>query len=550
MAVTRLDPAIRAFVTVPAALRHRAGRDFTLPIRIATVLAALAILYVRSPITFIHPQLFVEDAYLFHASRFIGWAGVSINWAGYLVVAQFLVALFASYFSPVYAAALFCYAAIAFALIDVWIVTSPRLDLPCKPLLALAIVIVPSGQEELGVLAYIQWIMPIGVFAFLFMRAAKFPIILLLEAAFAFVSAVSGPFSIFLAPLFVWQMIRERDEHNRLRLIALTTVNNTGALVQLIVIARHPAAINQSVSAPYSWMDWVDLPFWRWMSDFGPVYKIFAGPSGTVLALLCLTIAVMLALRPPYRTQKIFMLFFSVAVAVSGMYKFRTSLGGQLFNQRYFYAGSVFAIWFICCLFTTPSARKAMICIIATLELLLLPAVANTPKNPRDTEWPVWAGYISSGLPVIIPIAAPGWYIGIPAAQNGPLASFAGWISHGVPGLPGGASGACGGTMGSAHQLVNIQDPSALGGLHHSERLWATSGWAWDNAANAQVKLVVLVNAANTLVGFGLPGFRHQDGGAPPRSAWNAVLETNPGAGLHAYTILQDGTRCPLPGQS
>jgi hypothetical protein len=58
---------------------------------------------------------------------------------------------------------------------------------------------------------------------------------------------------------------------------------------------------------------------------------------------------------------------------------------------------------------------------------------------------------------------------------------------------------------------------------------------------------VVLVNAANTVVGFGLPGFRRNNDGAPPGSAWNSVLDTDPGAGLRGYAILHYGARCPLP---
>lgn len=550
-----LDPAIQAFVTIQNTLRNQAGRDVTLPLRITTVLAALVVLYMRSPITFTHPQMWGEDAFLFHASRFIGWTSVSIAWAGYLATAQFLVALLASYFNPVYAAAIYCYAAVALTLAVVWFVTSPRLDMPCKPLLAIAVVIVPMGHEELGTLTNIQWILPIGVFALLFMRAAKWSVILWLEVAFTGISSLSGPFSIFFAPLFIWTTLFTRDGLNRRRLIVLTIVDLLGALIQLGVIARHPGAVSQGVSTQYSWMLWVDLPFWQWMSDFGPAI-IFKGASCTALALLCLAIAVLLAVRRPYRTQKIFMLLFGVAMAVAGMYKFRAGLATQLGSQRYFYAGSVFALWFICCLAARAALRKLLIGLVVLLELLVLPAVANTPRSPDDTEWPVWAGYISSGLPVIIPTSASGWYLGMPAMPTGPLAPFAGRVGDDVSALPGGISMACTGRLGrldkiAIHDWSLITGPEAfrLSGLNESDWLWATSGWAWDNAANHQVKLVVLVNAANIVVGFGLPGFRRQDSGAPTRAGWNAVLRTDPGAGMHAYAILQNGARCPLPGQ-
>jgi hypothetical protein len=42
--------------------------------------------------------------------------------------------------------------------------------------------------------------------------------------------------------------------------------------------------------------------------------------------------------------------YFATAIALSGMYKFRAELAGQIYAQRYFYFGCVFSIWFLCCL--------------------------------------------------------------------------------------------------------------------------------------------------------------------------------------------------------
>jgi hypothetical protein len=173
---------------------------------------SLAILFWRMPTTFTNPQFWGENAGFFFRAYSEHWHVLWTPVAGYLVWIQSFVAAAASFFPPAAAPSIYNYTAVLLTLATVWLSTSPRLDMPYKPLIAVAIAIVPMGFEELGTITNIQWVLPIGAFALLFMRAARSRITLAIEMAFAAAMAFSGPFSIFLAPLLCGKPPRRRTE--------------------------------------------------------------------------------------------------------------------------------------------------------------------------------------------------------------------------------------------------------------------------------------------------------------------------------------------------
>jgi hypothetical protein len=526
------------------------GHGWGVAIRIAVVLVALGILYLRMPESFSHPQLYAEDNDFLYNSRANGWSSLSAVMGGYLVWMQLTVAILASYFSPAAAPAIYNYAAFALTLVVVWMVTSPRLDMPYKPLLGIAVVIVPMGYEELGTLTNIQWIVPIGAVALMLSRAPASPVALAGETIFVTLTAFSGPFSIFLAPMFLWQLLTARGMADRRRLLVLTAIVGLGALTQAVVLLHHPSIMNLAVPAPYSWTVWVNLPFTQFMTTFGHAASaLFHGTGGAILGLILLAAATALAFLKPYRTQKLLMLFFALAIAVSGMYKFRAALESQSTSQRYFYAGSVFALWFLCCLTDRRYLRSILAAMVALIEVTLLPVVANTPRFAADLEWPVWAGFLTSGLPIIIPDTPAGFYLSLPATPAGPLARYAPLVGRPLAELAAQTDpSACKGAL----DPVNSAGMIYLQPVRREKDLWITQGTAWDVARNRPVQLVALVDGAGQVLGYGLPGFKSQDqaGMETGRSGWKSVFYADPGTTLRAYGILDDGARiCPLANQ-
>jgi hypothetical protein len=228
------------------------------------------------------------------------------------------------------------------------------------------------------------------------------------------------------------------------------------------------------------------------------------------------------------------------------MWKYREALEGQFAGMRYFYSGSVFVLWFICCLTVHRYLKYAFFGSVVAIELLLLPVVAGTPRITLDKEWKVWARYIDSGLPVTIPISPGSWFVDLPPAADGALAPLAPWIGRPLRELTNApASATCSGSMGL---IEGIESPVAV---YRADGLWKAEGNAWESATKKPVQLVVLVDTTGTVTGFGFPGF-HVSGlaSAPPKSRWISYFSPQPGKAIHAYGILDGGRgMCRLAGE-
>lgn len=512
--------------------------------RALVVMLSFAILFWRMPTAFTNPQFWGEDADFFFRAYFGHWHVLWTPVAGYLVWTQSFVAAAASFFPPVAAPSIYNYTAVLLTLATVWLSTSPRLDMPYKPLIAVAIVIVPMGFEELGTITNIQWVLPIGAFALLFMRAARSRITLAIEMAFAAAMAFSGPFSIFLAPLFVWQAAWAPDRTNRNRLLVLAIVVLAGAATQIVTISQHAnQATNPVAATPYSWMLWFTLPLTKLLTTFQIHLRALNGPIGIAVASVLAATVLTFGWLRPYRTQKLFMIIFANAVTFGGMYKFRAALEGQTGAQRYFYIGCVFSIWFLCCLGSSQRLRPWPIVLVVFAEILSLAAIRNTPRIPDDLQWVSWASHISSGLPAIIPSSPPGFYIAMPASPQGPQAGFSPLLDREFTQLAEYPEPQSCGWMADPI-VTKVANPQSAPGI---PSVWTTGGDAWDIANTSPVALVVLVDPRLIVAGFGFPGFKSNDDGQS-NAGWKAVVPApTPPEELTAYAVLKgSGTVCSL----
>lgn len=477
----------------------------------------------------------------------LGWSGALSPTAGYLCALQWLVAGVAAYLPLSIVPAFYNYVGVFLTLTVVWLVTSARLALPLKPLLAVAVV---QGREVLGTMANVQWIVPIGVFVMLFMRPGKSPLVLVAEIIFAAVVAVTGPFSIFLAPLFMARLYAFRDDPaQRLRLGILTLVITVGAVIEATYLAVYHDYAFVLYGIPhlqYPLSLWLNLPVARTLEGFGrDVTGLFHGTWGVLLILVLAAIVAWLAALRPYRSQKISMLLFSGAIAVTGMIKYRESLPVLESTQRYFYASSIFIVWFACCCAAQTKYRNAVAIIVVIAEIVWVSATfhSSRPKADADLrEWKVWAQYIPSGLAFSIPIDPPGWFIKIPTGpKRRPFGKYNSWIGNKIS------------------DVVSHEDPSACQGdlleartlaeVHGTKARWATKGWGWNTVKNEPVELVAVVDPQDTILGFGLAGFSRprEINAAPERSGWISIFLADAGVTVRGIAILDDGKMaCPL----
>ena len=528
----------------------KADLEETIIFRAIVVIVSMVLLYVRIPHTFQHPELWGEDVDFYYEPATHGLAVFSRLIAGYFLFVQSGIGYLASFFNAVYVAAIFCYVAILVVALTVWIVTSPRLMIPYKPVLAMAIVLVPMGHEELGNTANTQWILPIGAFALLLMRPARSRIIWLGEALFIAVMSLSGPFSIFLAPLFGVFWYFATPGRDRARLLLLGSVCSVGALLQVAAITLH-GGLGAGIIVPYDWTLWLNLPASRIATDFGPVSLLFVGRSGFILALVCLAVTAAVALRPPYRLQKCAILYFSSAIMVGGLYKFRYSIATQMAATRYFYAGSILLFWFAALALQNQRWKYFAYIVLTAAMLSMIPAVYDTPTSKEDLHWSYWAGHVRSGIPVIIPATPPGFYVDLPADPRGPLASYRASLGQPITSMDLTNRAFCDGSLSTVSVLQDVHFAST--GLSAApSRVWLASGIVSGVRKAKPIDVIALTDSRGIVVGFGFPNYpanmRWITGGDNDLQ-WRAIFTSLGGYDLQAYAIDKNGAEmCPLAG--
>ena len=344
--------------------------------------------------------------------------------AGYFNTSGRLIGLLALPFSASAAPAIYTYTAMAWTLLIVWLCTSPRLDVPYRLLASLAIVATFHGNSVLGTAANTQWVTPIGVFALLFIRTSNSPTILVAESAFTFVAGLTGPYSIFLTPLYVfsaWQ--KRRSNLNDLRrAILLASIILLCALTQVVCIAANynsammvsdqPRHFGSSEAAA-----WINSFFSIGLAPFAK--STFAGRGGAIFGAILFPFLLAAAIyivskMQRFRLQAIYCLFFSGMIIVSGTVK-------VALQDRYFYIPAVLAVWFVCCLLANienARIRQAGLSLAVALMLIVIFMTGGNEHNKEDFRWEYFSSMTGNGTAVKIPIAPSGWIIDIPADKN------------------------------------------------------------------------------------------------------------------------------------
>lgn len=516
-------------------------------IRVSILVTALVILFLRMPTTLLIPQFWGEDAPLFYQQAVDrGLHGLFLPAAGYFVVLQLLIGVLSSYFPITLAPAVMTYSAVAITLYIVWLATSPRFDVPYRPLIALAIVAVPAGYEVLGTAANTQWIAPVGAFILLFMRPHPDRRVTAFEIAFVAVVAFTGPCSIFLTPLSVALTWLERDRLARRRLLQLTGVLLLGLVVTGVYVFIHRQEAMNPPGIPVMQFDpefWITLPLAKVTESFGPIVnRFFAQGANLIPSGVLIVLVAYFGLRQPYRTLKISMLFLGAAFMFSGMLKYRASLPflANTGSTRYFYAASVFFLWFICCAPKNNLVRAACGIGVAIVELFCVTSTFDTPRNRTDFEWPVWAAYALRGLPLFVPTTPVSWGISEPAGA-GDLSKFNAWIGGTLASKV--SEKEAGGCSGS----IDIAQPYQS--FNSIPKLWMMRGQAWNTALNKPFHIVALTDAEDRVLGYGIPGFKNAVDPQHPQSGWVGIFPTPEPSVVNAYGLTADGQRACMVGR-
>lgn len=206
---------------------------------------AVALYLWRSGGSAIHPQFVAEDGRIFFTqSKLQGLRAIVTPYSGYLHLLPRLAALVASGFSSPRAPSL--YLAFATAIVAWTAATTASAGHRHAWALAPVALLAPTDGEVFGTLTNVQWL--VGPALALVIATATPPgrAARLNQLAFVALAAVTGPFSIFVAPVALWRLWDERRDRAARQLCGLVLV---GAAVQLgfIAVGAKPAPADDAV---------------------------------------------------------------------------------------------------------------------------------------------------------------------------------------------------------------------------------------------------------------------------------------------------------------
>lgn len=359
------------------------------------------------------PYLYAEDGKVFLQEQLLlGVDALLTPFAGYVHAVPRLTALIAAPFSAVWAPAIYAWINLG---VMVWVaLTVAFCRLPYAWILALLLFAVPHTGEVFGTITNAQWIMACALPLIAMTSTPEAAANRINQRLFVVLAGLSGPFSLFALPLFIWRAFEHRDRH-ALWLVALA---GTAALVQIISVATNYVSFQGEREPLHLALTILD----RWMGNLA--YGWRSDTWYALLLTLCYgAIVFALAWFSTQRRLNIALLVFIAFVLGSTWLKFMPGHSRHLdfptMDDRYFYIPKVLTVWILAgALYANAHWKK----IAGMLALVLsLGAVQNGglewwrkyiyPHKP----WTEQARQIDAGHAVNIPINPEPYSVQLPA---------------------------------------------------------------------------------------------------------------------------------------
>lgn len=356
---------------------------------LAVMLAALALLAVRTPDAFLNPQFWAEDGVVFwqQMADHGPWAAFQIPYAGYLHAAPRLTAIVASFFDPAYAPRLYASAAI---LLTVWsAVTAARCveDHRLGFLLGVGLLLPPMANGEIfGNITNVQWLLA----PTLALLLAAPPSIN--RAAFALIAGLSGPFSIFIAPIAAIRAVTKRD------IVAALIVASGCVQAYALLTSTVAPIIDGQPNLPHLLIVAVSRSF----------------SSQKLSMLLGFAVLAYSICWPKYRMLRICVLFLAAGVLAGMIQRFYYApnfLDAEGYGPRYFYIPRVALLWCAMTLLFKGDTKAAVVAAaFMAAPSYESPGAFTKPRYPDMG----WAAKIRSGDDRITILPGGGWVVVVP----------------------------------------------------------------------------------------------------------------------------------------
>lgn len=180
--------------------------------RVLVGVAMLAMLFLRRPEAFLHPQFWAEDGVFYCDALYAGPKAFLTSYAGYFHLVPRFIAWLAHWVDPRFAPTIFLYSAVAVTVATGLLLLSRRLPLGGQWAMALGIVLVPHTGEIFHNPTNLQWIMALGLLATVLKADPDNVGDWLTDLTVLLLAGLSGPFTVFLLPLALARWILRRTE--------------------------------------------------------------------------------------------------------------------------------------------------------------------------------------------------------------------------------------------------------------------------------------------------------------------------------------------------
>jgi hypothetical protein len=415
-------PAVAVAVETPVKPPFRTCWD---PAALAWTALTGLVLLIRYPDWFARPRLWAEDGNVFFLyATDDWWADIFTPYSGYFHFLPRTIAWLGRRIDPAFTPRLYVYSAFAVTLCVVARVFSRRLSLPCKPLMALAIVGVPLTGEVFLCPTNIQWITALSLMLTLLMRDPEGAWDWGLDLLTLAVAGLTGPFCIFTLPFFIYRAFSRAT----LASSALAGVVLATALVQGWEVVFH-APLAHHVYGPFRAFDFAEVLSSRIPLSFLGSQAWAHSVSATAVFLLGMAgfalVSSSLLLKDRYRKDRIQLFLFAVLLVAFTAAKVREDLWDyrETVNaDRYFYLPRVLMLWLgASCLDRWPRQRvvaasigaAAVLSAVAAIPYVDGPLYVERHIERPYFEWSLYCDAIRRGDKVEIQ-TSPGWKFTLP----------------------------------------------------------------------------------------------------------------------------------------
>jgi len=397
MTVTRSLDDSRAGVTAAG----EAARSYAL----LAFAVSLVILVLRYPTSLFTAEPLWEDGPVFYLGGFDGLATLARPWQGYLHVAARMVAIVAAAIPPALAPLLMNAVTIVATAGVATFIASDRLrtavpDRRIRLALAIGFVLMPAAQDLSWHLVYLQW----SLAFFLLARVVADepgPRWVWFDRAAVAIVGLTGPFSIFFAPLYLW----------RRRQLGMTTwIVVACAAIQMIFLLTARRSAHGDTSLPDAIAILATRVFVEPLIGYRVTWYLSEAGlpliAGAALVGVVVTLLVLAAAAVP-RTTLVVLVYAAVVIAVAGVARSADSAWSMLAGWgggRYFMFGTFAIVAIVIAAIGAGSRRQRRAGIVLAMLLSVGVIWDFRVLAPPSQGWAERSACIGGTDPCIVPV--------------------------------------------------------------------------------------------------------------------------------------------------